>query len=728
MADEKKPGLIQKILQAGETALDSYIAKGKSELSADDDNAYYRKSLYLDPTYRTGASQGYHEKSSQLSYQYQSQMARRNTIVASIIQTFQNKIAAFAVVAKDKHSKGFKIKLKDEESKIQEIIEELYGNPDKTQDAKISDKDSKSEENRQIAIGNKQEMDFNKAENPEQMAEGAINPEDVLNEHGAEPQGAAEQDSQDPADHNKDGEVSEKEKRRIAKEELGKRTAEKISSLQQMVLHCGSLEDRPFESQRWDFDAMLRALVRDRLTFDQLAVEVVPDNSNNVHHWVPVDAGTIRYAAPTLKKYKDYSLDQGYDFLYPEKELEAMQEKDALELDEEKLDKEEYKFVQVINGRIVRAFTQEELVIGMANPTTDVFANGYSISELELLINMVSAHIFTENYNRSYFTQGFSAKGILHIKAPLNRRKLETIRAQWAHMVKGNRNSFQTPIMSGMDDIKWIPLTQSHSDMEFNNWMNYLIKIICGIYQIDPMEIGFGMKDEGGSGGNMNGDNSEQKMKASHTKGLEPMLRFLQKFINKHIVDRLDPDYELEFVGLTEESINETIARQEKEVKFKKSVNEIRAEDDLPPIAGADDLILDPTYMQWFTAFHPDGKKQAAENVAGAGIQGIQDQAGMDSQADDEFSSGGINDMQDGMSQDADQEDENVQGQVQDAEERNSQGEGQTGESVDSAIGAIQEQLSPPAPGKKPLKKSKTPLKKKKVQKVAIEYFTIRGK
>ena len=326
-----------------------------------------------------------------------------------------------------------------------------------------------------------------------------------------------EQESIDDAAEKNDFEFQ-----RQAKERLAKEMDQRRKKVEEFLLNCGEVEDRGFESKRWNFDTFLRAIVRDTLTYDFISTEIVRDQAEKPHHFFPVDASTIRFAAPSLKNYKNLPSAQiGLDITYPEKQVEYLEnETDALELDEEKLDDDEYKYVQVIRGNIERAFTQKELKVGIRNITTDIYSNGYGISELELLITLVTSHLNTEYYNQSYFTQGFSAKGILHLKAPINRRKLETIRIQWQHMLKGARNSFQTPIFAGMDDVQWIPLTQNHSDIEFQGWMNYLIKLICAIYQIDPTEIGYGMNEEGGSGGGLSGDNTAEKVSLSLDKGL----------------------------------------------------------------------------------------------------------------------------------------------------------------------------------------------------------------
>jgi hypothetical protein len=185
-------------------------------------------------------------------------------------------------------------------------------------------------------------------------------------------------------------------------------------------------------------------------------------------------------------------------------------------------------------------------------------------------------------------------------------------------MVKGNRNSFQTPIMAGMDEVQWIPLTQSHSEMEFSMWLNYLIRMICAIYQIDPSEIGYGIKDEGRSG--MSGDNTKEKLQNSKDKGFVPLMKFVQDYLNKNIIENLDPDYMLEWTGLEDESAMSRIARQKEECQWKKTINEIRAEDGLPPIKGADHLILNPVYFQWLSTMSEDGQalqqKQQAQAMS----------------------------------------------------------------------------------------------------------------
>lgn len=625
MADSKKPSLLSKLLTAGEIGLDSFIAKSRSEIAQEEDDAFYRKSVYRDPSLQPG-TQGWFERGTKIGFLHLRHMSMKDTIVANIIQTRQNDVAAYARPVQDPAIKGFRVIRKKEEKALEEIMKELFGEPEDLK-TKLQDQQNAEEQKEQtedLAPEGEDNSPFTESKETESYPFGKASSsidsseeaKEVIDE-STEAQGPVEsaevmEESGEP--------LTERQKIRLAKAELKKRDADKIESLTEFMANCGYLEDRPFESRRWDMNATLRAMVRDRFTYDLHATETVNDQVGEIHHFVPADGSTIRLLSPEFAQYKQQDLTAGYDIIYPEKELEALKEGDAFTPDPEKIAEGDYKFAQIIRGRIERAFTPDEMCIGMCNPTADIYSNGYSISELELLIGTVTSHIFTENYNHSYFSDGFSAKGILHIKAPVNRRKLETIRLQWKHMISGAKNSFHTPIFSGMDEIQWIPLTQNHSDMEFSNWMNYLIKIICGIYQIDPSEIGFGMKDEGGAGGGLNGDNTAEKLQQGKDKGLRPLLIHIQNFFNKNIMSRLDDDFEFEFCGLEKETPKEMTDRQASEVKFKKTVNEIREENNQIPIPGADDLILDPVYYQWFLAFHPDGQKLAQKNAAAMGL------------------------------------------------------------------------------------------------------------
>lgn len=612
MSDEKtkpsKPSIFGKMIEVGTALLDAQILKAKSTVmnQNSDDDFFYSKTVTEDPSFAIYAS-GWKEKPHRLMDGHLRQISINNSVVAAVIQTRQNQVSNHSKLVKSEKERGWMICLRDEEALLEKIKEEIQLEDAAEKEAVAEG--TGSEENSATPDEGAQDFPMAKASNPETPSDPDSDGSDVALE---EDEGVTDPN----ADSKSDDEVEEYnfELERKAKEKLEAQFKDAKKKVQDYIINCGIAENRPFDTKKWNFDTALRALVRDSLTYDRYATEIVPDRAGRVHHWFPVDGATIKFASNRLSDYKQIADNfMNLDILYPERKVEAMEKQKILELKDDLLAKDMYKYVQVIRGKIERAYTEDELKVGIRNYTTDIYNNGYGVSELELCISLVTGHLNAEFYNQAYFTQGFSAKGILHIKAPLNRRKVETVRQQWQHMLKGARNSFQTPIFAGMEDVAWIPLTQNHNDIGFEGWMRYLIKMICAIYQIDPHEIGIGFKDEGGGGGGLGGDNTKEKMDQSKDKGLYPLLRHLENFLSEEIIKPFDKRFIIKFTGASTESKEDEVKRQDIERKFKKTVNEIRAEDGLPPLPGMDDVILGPEYLTWYTAFSKKAEEQLAQ-------------------------------------------------------------------------------------------------------------------
>jgi hypothetical protein len=125
---------------------------------------------------------------------------------------------------------------------------------------------------------------------------------------------------------------------------------------------------------------------------------------------------------------------------------------------------------------------------------------------------------------------------------------------------------------------------------------------------MDPMEINFKYGDAGGAKAMFESPN-QSKLSASKDKGLKPLLEFLAHHINQHLIWPLDEDFQFEFVGLEANSQSEQADLNTKLVKSVRTVNELRAEDDLPPLPDGD-VILDPVFAQMV------GQRKQAEQMA----------------------------------------------------------------------------------------------------------------
>lgn len=370
-----------------------------------------------------------------------------------------------------------------------------------------------------------------------------------------------------------------------------------ILSLEQFIYNCGADKPNPHTSiVRDDFETFLKKIVRDSLMYDQACFEIVPDRKGLPYEFVAVDASTIRIAASNIDLDFSSALrtaNNAYTGIVPSAVANVNPYKTLQVRNPEIHDVPAY--VQLVNGYIRNMYTNSELAFGVRNPRSDIYIQGYGYGELEQLITIVTAHLYAEEYNRRFFMQGSAPKGILNFKGDnLTPDQLEAFRRQWRANVEGVENSWRTPIMQSEQGVEWIPLHQSNQEMEYSMWMEYLIKITCAVFLIDPAELNFDM--HGGVQQTPLFESSQEwKLKASRDRGLKPLLRFIAKMINDNIVTKLDDNFTFDFVGLDELTEQEKHELRKEQVSTYMTLNEIRRAEDLPDVPDGD-LILNPTY------------------------------------------------------------------------------------------------------------------------------------
>lgn len=324
-----------------------------------------------------------------------------------------------------------------------------------------------------------------------------------------------------------------------------------------------------------DFDTFIRKLVDDSLTYDQMTFECVRNRRGQLESFIATDAATFRMS--------DSFFDRDYDNVFFQRQGANVWK------NRNDFGPKVYgyypAYVQVYQNMKVNEFYPWELCFGVRNPSTSIWANGYGCSELEELINVVTSMLWGDEYNRRFFSQGSAPKGLLRIKGSNNEAALQQFKQQWQSMITGVMQAWKTPVVEA--DVDWIDLQKNNRDMEYSSWMEYLIKIACAVYSIDPSEIGWDISRSNGNGGLFEG-NQEQRLKHSKDKGLYPLLKFLQRKLNKYIIEQINPDYELVFVGLNGLTIEEELKMDIDKVNSFMTVNEAREKYEMKPLEGGD--------------------------------------------------------------------------------------------------------------------------------------------
>lgn len=343
--------------------------------------------------------------------------------------------------------------------------------------------------------------------------------------------------------------------------------------LEQFLLYTGNYDiERPWDAVPLrDFASMA---ISDTLMYDQLNFEIVPDRQGNPAYFSIVDPTTVRLLDPGFRN-------PGDPFC-----------------------------VQVINGLIVADFMREELAFCVRNPRSGIRSYGYGISEIETLVKEITGFLWAMHYNRSFFTNGSATKGILNFKGTIPDRHLQSFRRQWYSMITGVTNAWRTPITNA-EELQWINLQMNNRDMEYSAWMDFLIKIVCARYQIAPEEVNFQYGNTGQSQA-MGTSPVEEKVKASKDLGLRPLVRWFFVQLNQHVIQRLNPDFEVIPCGMSEKGVEAETELLQKQTSIYLTVDEAREAAELPPIGpeGGGDAILNPTWLQW-----AQGKRAEAQQA-----------------------------------------------------------------------------------------------------------------
>ena len=372
---------------------------------------------------------------------------------------------------------------------------------------------------------------------------------------------------------------------KITREEI-----QKIDEITEFILNCGT-DSNSFEND--DFDTFVRKIINDSLTYDQMCFEVTRNPlSKKVTSFIAVDAATIRLS----DSYDQQHFENGHS----NKDVERIQWGGNTNLTSKKQFGYLPKYCQIEDSVAVADYYPWELSFGVRNPTTNIYNNGYGISEQEILTNTITSMLWSDEYNRRFFSQGSAPKGLLKIKsgAGMNSTMMAQFKQQWQSMMSGVYNSWKTPIMEA--DVDWVDLQKSNQDMEFAKWQEYLIKLSTAIYRIDPSEINFPLS--GGSNDKIFGTDggTKERIQNSKDKGLYPLLKFLQRKINKHIVSQIDPRFEFAFQGLDVEDPKEELEADIKMLSNFMTIDEIRVRRGLRPLGAENggNIIANSIWLQ----------------------------------------------------------------------------------------------------------------------------------
>lgn len=348
---------------------------------------------------------------------------------------------------------------------------------------------------------------------------------------------------------------------RDVKKQPSKKEAIRCREVEEWVVNTGASQ----ALVRDGFDEFLKKFVRDAFIYDQPCFEIVNNKKGQPCDFYCLDGASIRIADTAWRSGAQKDTD--------------------------------IRYVQVHDETVIAEFAPINLCMGVRNPRSDLRVNGYGESELEMGIKIATALINGFSHNSQFFKNGTVSKGMLNLpKIP--DKKLRIFSRQFHMIASGVLNAWRTPI-TNFEGAEWIDMQKSNRDMEWVEFVNFCIKLFSGICQIDPEELHFSFGNAGQNAAMIGGTPAEHRVKQSKDKGLRPLLKFIASCLNRYLIWRLDPDLCLRFTGLDPREGETTVEIEKKQVTYLKTVNELRAENDLPKLPPKKgDLILDAQWMQ----------------------------------------------------------------------------------------------------------------------------------
>lgn len=217
----------------------------------------------------------------------------------------------------------------------------------------------------------------------------------------------------------------------------------------------------------------------------------------------------------------------------------------------------------------------------MTNPRT------YSVvglANLETLKMTIDAEIDGASYNARQ-VRNAAPDGLLHLGEGIREDRVEAFRAFWNAEIAGRG---ALAITGGGKQPSFIPFRATNRDMQYTEWLEYLVRQICAVFLISPQDLGLTF--------DINRATGEVQQELTEDRGLRPLLGRFQDIFTREIVWDASfggPDNNLAF-RFTRLNIKESKSKAEVNklalagVPWK-TVNEARLDEGREPIGDLDD-------------------------------------------------------------------------------------------------------------------------------------------
>lgn len=230
--------------------------------------------------------------------------------------------------------------------------------------------------------------------------------------------------------------------------------------------------------------------------------------------------------------------------------------------------------LQVVDGRVVTAYTYDQLTYEPRNPRSDVRLSGYGLAEPELLIRIVTGYLNALTYNLKGFDSNSIPKGLLHLSGDYGQEDLIQFKRYWNSMVKGINNAWALPVMVSKDQESKATFERfgvDFDEMMFSRWMTFLTSVVCSVYGMSPEELN--MESFAANKSSLSGSDTGEKLANSKDAGFIPFMSYYENEFSNFLISEFSDHFIFRWVGLEAEDEEQAF----EVAKLTQTVNEMRA-------------------------------------------------------------------------------------------------------------------------------------------------------
>lgn len=331
---------------------------------------------------------------------------------------------------------------------------------------------------------------------------------------------------------------------KVKKKEL----QEAVRFLQNSNIETLNTQARERDTQRLtNFQRFLTAMVRDTLTYDMIAVWTdIGQGDEKVKSYAILPAGNIRFCTA-----------EGYN---------GNPENFAVAVDD--------------GGRVVQAFTRDQLTCYIRNIRTDPDVWGYGWPEIEIGMRVIKGFQNALDLNIDIFDKSAIANGILTISGgAVTQRQLDLLNRLITNMKKGITKAWALPVigLQGDSKLELVDLSKiKGNEAYYKEFMNMLAGALCTLWRFPVRRLGY--KISGGHKDNEPAPDSSTASVDDDDPGLAPLLQHIETIVNEYLLWTRWPHLRFRFTGKNPKED----AREYEALSLARTYGERRAEVGLP--------------------------------------------------------------------------------------------------------------------------------------------------